>query len=110
MNRPAVQPLDLRKLRVLPLAERQSLTRADDILIDPDAAPRSCPERIAAVIRDCAAQVRQARQRGATVMLIYGAHLLRNGAARILERMMGQGWLTHLATNGAGTIHDWEYA
>jgi len=43
-------------------------------------------------------------------MLIYGAHLLRNGAARILERMMARGWLTHLATNGAGTIHDWEYA
>jgi hypothetical protein len=43
-------------------------------------------------------------------MLIYGAHLLRNGAAQILERMMARGWLTHLATNGAGTIHDWEYA
>src|SRR5271166_1631531 len=43
-------------------------------------------------------------------MLIYGAHLLRNGAARLLERMMSRGWLTHLATNGAGTIHDWEYA
>src|SRR5206468_8302748 len=40
----------------------------------------------------------------------YGAHLLRNGAALILERMMARGWLTHLATNGAGTIHDWEYA
>ena len=24
--------------------------------------------------------------------------------------MMAGGWLTHLATNGAGTIHDWEYA
>ena len=43
-------------------------------------------------------------------MLIYGAHLLRNGAAAILDRMMARGWLTHLATNGAGTIHDWEYA
>ena len=43
-------------------------------------------------------------------MLIYGAHLLRNGAAKILERMMSAGWVTHLATNGAGTIHDWEYA
>jgi hypothetical protein len=43
-------------------------------------------------------------------MLIYGAHLLRNGAAKILERMMADGWLTHLATNGAGSIHDWEYA
>ena len=43
-------------------------------------------------------------------MLIYGAHLLRNGAALILDEMMAQDWLTHLATNGAGTIHDFEYA
>ncbi len=105
-----VRPLDLSKLRVFPLAERKSLTRADDILLDPEAAPAKCPERVAPLVRRCADQIRSARRRGATVMLIYGAHLLRNGAARILERMMGQGWLTHLATNGAGTIHDWEYA
>ena len=43
-------------------------------------------------------------------MLIYGAHLLRNGASQILGRMIAEGWITHLATNGAGTIHDWEYA
>lgn len=43
-------------------------------------------------------------------MLIYGAHLLRNGAALILDQLMSQGWITHLATNGAGTIHDWEYS
>ena len=42
--------------------------------------------------------------------MIYGAHLLRNGTAPILDRMMERGWITHLATNGAGTIHDWEYA
>ena len=47
---------------------------------------------------------------GATVQLIYGAHLLRNGAATILGRLMAEGWLTHVATNGAGSIHDWEYA
>jgi hypothetical protein len=58
----------------------------------------------------CAQAVLDARQRGAGVILIYGAHLLRNGAAPILERMMARGWLTHLATNGAGTIHDWEYS
>ena len=55
-------------------------------------------------------RVRAARDRGSSVMLIYGAHLLRNGAALILDSLLNQGWLTHLATNGAGTIHDWEYA
>jgi hypothetical protein len=106
----SVQPLDLTKLRVLPLAARRSLTRADDILIDPNAPPPPCPERAVPMVKGAAEAIRAARGQGAAVILIYGAHLLRNGAARILERMMTAGWLTHLATNGAGTIHDWEYA
>ncbi len=106
----AVEPLNLSRLRILPLAARRSLTRADEILIDPDSAPPACSEPILRQASDAAESIRAARGRGASVVLIYGAHLLRNGAARILERMMAAGWLTHLATNGAGTIHDWEYA
>ena len=105
-----VSPLDLSKLQVLPLSKRVSLTRADDIVVDPDSPAKPCGEQNQQLIDDCAARIRAARERGASVMLIYGAHLLRNGAAAILDRMMGQGLLTHLATNGAGTIHDWEYA
>jgi hypothetical protein len=105
-----IEPLDLSLLKVFPLAERVSLTKADDILIDPDAPPPVCSERNGRLIQEAAAKIGKARERGAAIMLIYGAHLLRNGAARILERMMASGWITHLATNGAGTIHDWEYA
>jgi len=107
---PNVERLDLSKLKVYPLKERVSLTRADQILIDPDSAPPTCSDANRALIQQAASRIRDARRRGAAVMLIYGAHLLRNGAAQILERMMAAGWLTHLATNGAGTIHDWEYA
>lgn len=82
----------------------------EDILISPDAKPAACSEEILALVADCARRIREARARGASVLLIYGAHLLRNGAATIFERMMSRGWLTHLATNGAGSIHDWEYA
>jgi len=105
-----IERLDFSRLKVFPLAERVSLTRADEILRDPDETPPACSERNSALIREAAARIRQATSEDAAVMLIYGAHLLRNGAARILERMMAAGWLTHLATNGAGTIHDWEYA
>ncbi|MBS1831942.1 MAG: hypothetical protein JST65_04480 [Acidobacteria bacterium] len=101
---------DWSRLKVYPLAERQSLTSADDILIQPDSDPANCPPEIRSHIDRCAAAIREARSRGAAVILMSGAHLLRNGAALILEEMMAKGWLTHLATNGAGTIHDWEYA
>lgn len=106
----AIQPLDLSKLKVFPLAERKSLTRADDILIPPDSAPKPVSEELTRQIQGAAEQIRAAKKRGSSVMLIYGAHLLRNGTALILDRLMEQGWLTHLATNGAGTIHDWEYS
>ena len=102
--------IDLGKVRVRPLSERRSLTRVEDILVAPDSPPPPCdPERLAA-IRQCAGRVRQARRQGAAVLLMYGAHLLRNGAAPLLERLMSQGWLTHLATHGAGSIHDFEYS
>jgi hypothetical protein len=105
-----VPPLDFNRLKVLPLAQRRSLTLADEILIDPESPPGVSSDRNMAIILQCADAVRRARSRGAAVVLIYGAHLLRNGAARIIGELMRAGWITHLATNGAGTIHDWEYA
>jgi hypothetical protein len=101
---------DWSRLKVYPLAERQSLTSADEILVQPDTPPATFAPEIQKHLDSCAKAVQQARQRGSAVILMYGAHLLRNGAALILEEMMAKGWLTHLATNGAGTIHDWEYA
>src|SRR5207237_7194782 len=45
-----------------------------------------------------------------SVILMYGAHLVKNGAHRTVIELMERGWITHLATNGAGSIHDWELA
>lgn len=103
MNLP---PQDWARLKVFPLSQRRSLTKVEDILVDPDSDSGPCPPAVSA----CAKAVLAAQDRGAGVILMYGAHLLRNGAALILDRMMQRGWLTHLATNGAATIHDWEYA
>ena len=51
-----------------------------------------------------------ARDRGAAIMLTYAAHLVKNGAGMFLNRLMQAGLVTHLATQGAGVIHDWEFA
>ncbi len=39
-----------------------------------------------------------------------GAHVLRAGTARHLIDLMEKGLVSHIAMNGAGPIHDWEYA
>ncbi|MGZ8940664.1 MAG: hypothetical protein ACXW32_15780 [Limisphaerales bacterium] len=107
---PYPAPLPLEKLRVYPLAERKSLTTVDQILVPLTAPSASMNDAQRRLIDECARSIIAAREKNATVMLIYGAHLLRNGAALLLNEMMSNGWITHLATNGAGTIHDWEYA
>src|ERR1039457_571577 len=104
------QPLDLKKIKVLPLAGRESLSSLEKILVDPTQSPPSCPPEIQSSIRDCAQKIAAARERHASVILMYGAHLIKNGAQRIVNSLIERGWVTHLATNGAGTIHDWELA
>jgi hypothetical protein len=102
--------LDLKKLRVLPLSQRQSMVQIGDILVNPDAEPPACPPETARLIQQCAQRIKAAHERKASVILIYGAHLVKNGGASLVINLMHNGHLTHLATNGAGTIHDWEFA
>ena len=102
--------IDLQKIKPLPLVNRKSLSTVEETLVPVAAEPVAINGQLRAQIDHCAERVRDARAKGAAVMLIYGAHMIKNGAALILDNLMANGWLTHLATNGAGTIHDWEYA
>jgi hypothetical protein len=108
--KPRVAPLDLQRLKVYPLAQRRSLSRIGEILVQPDAVPPVCPDPIRHLIDRCAGDVRRARDRNAAVLLMCGAHLVKNGGAALVERLLAGEWITHLATNGAGVIHDWEFA
>jgi hypothetical protein len=75
-SRPAV---DLRRVRVRPLAERRSLASVEETLVDPNATP-------AAAIDEVAARIRQARSEGASVMLVYGALLVPSSGLCFGER------------------------
>jgi hypothetical protein len=52
----------------------------------------------------------EARARGRARILLMGAHVLRAGVSRHLIDLMERGLLSHVAMNGAGPIHDWEFA
>ena len=86
------------------------MTTADEVVVAPNSRPADLPAGQLPTLAACVQAVREARDRNAAVMLLYGAHLLRNGAAAVIDELLQSGWVTHLATNGAGTIHDWEYA
>jgi hypothetical protein len=97
------------RLHVQTLSQRKSKSSITDIAIDPESEAKSAGD-LDATVTATAQLIKQARKNNASVMLAYGAHLVKNGIAPILVRLMEQGWLTHLATQGAGTIHDWEFS
>lgn len=103
-------PLALKKVKAYPLAQRRSLSAIEKMLVDPAKPTPNCPPENLAQIQTCAANIKSARERGSSVMLLYGAHLVKNGLLPVVNALIERGWITHLATNGAGTIHDWELA
>jgi hypothetical protein len=105
-----LQPDDLKKIRVYPLAKRESLSPLNKILVNPDGPAPSIEVSVLKAIQRCAQRVHAARAADASVILMYGAHLVKNGALGIVNRLVAQGSVTHVATNGAGVIHDWELA
>lgn len=52
----------------------------------------------------------QARRNGSSVILMMGAHVIKCGLGPLIVDLMSRGLLTHIATNGAGAIHDFEFA
>jgi hypothetical protein len=55
-------------------------------------------------------QMLVARRAGRPVILMMGAHPIKLGLSRYLVDLIERGLVTHLATNGAGIIHDFELA
>jgi len=101
---------DRARVAMKPLGERRNRQKIDQDAITVDHQPRPLSETAAALITETATRIRQARTDGRPVMISFGAHAVKNGLAPVFIRLMEAGWLTHLATNGAGIIHDWEFA
>jgi len=97
---------DRSKLRIQPLANRQHDLTLDCILpLHGELPPFEHPalpilgERLATTKRNGAARI-----------LLMGAHVLRAGVSRFLIDLMERKLIDHIAMNGAGPIHDWEFA
>ncbi len=55
-------------------------------------------------------RIKQARSGGQQVILSMGAHVIKCGLGPYLIALMREGYVTHLAGNGACSIHDFELA
>lgn len=100
---------DFNAVTTYPIAERPNTLRHDG-LVYPEmvtgAAGRWCDEPLAAVVDE----VKRARAAGLPVILFHGAHIIKLGFSPLVVELMARGIVTHVATNGAGSIHDMELA
>lgn len=100
------EKFDRSQLKLKPLSERVHDMHLDEML-DPHG---ELPDFQHPTIDLLARRITAARERGATVLLMMGAHLIKTGASGLLIPLMERGYITHLALNGAGAIHDFELA
>jgi hypothetical protein len=97
---------DRSALRILPLAERKhDLEITNWLSLDSETPAFEHPDL--AVLSE---RIRTARKQSRAVILIMGAHVLRAGVNRHLIDLIERGWISHIAFNGAGAIHDYELA
>lgn len=111
------EEFDLSGVRTYPLASRQSKARVEDF-----ARPyrrgsgiagwlEALPVALAAAdFKAIVQRVADARQRQAAIVWGLGAHVVKTGLSPIVIDLMERGFVSALATNGAGIIHDFEIA
>lgn len=101
--------IDPMQIRTLPLSRRKSSVEIEAAAREA-AAHREVSATLGAKIDSLAGRIGQARDRGASIMLAYGAHLIKNGGGPLVNALIEAGMVTHVATQGAGIIHDWEFS
>ncbi len=95
---------DRNKIKLKPLSERKH--DLDISSIRPLDAIANVDERWRTIAR----KIIQAKKNGASVILMAGGHVFRSGIQNFIIDMMENGYISCLATNGAGMIHDYELA
>jgi hypothetical protein len=100
---------DRSRLIIKPLAERKHDLSIEQQL-SLDELPPPLDERATDDLVEIGRRMAATRDRGAAILLLMGAHVIRAGVARQLIDLMKRGLITHVGMNGAGPIHDYELA
>jgi hypothetical protein len=111
------EEFDLAGIRTYPLASRSSKVRHEDFARAWDSQTglagwfASLPNILAgADFRAVVGAMRQAQAGGLGLIWGLGAHVIKTGLAPVLIDLMERGFVSAIAMNGAGLIHDFEIA
>lgn len=104
------QKFNRKKLSIRRLSERRNQISIENIAVPLTFRPYGLIQSDKDLIKKTSDKIMAARDKNKSVILAFGAHTIKNGLAPVLIELIKNGWVTHLATNGAGIIHDWEFA
>jgi hypothetical protein len=111
------EEFDLSGVRSYPLASRKSKANAADFALPYKAGSgvRGLLDAIPSILagsdfKAVVAAMRAARGGGRGIVWGIGAHVLKTGLSPVLVELMEHGFISAIATNGAGVIHDFELA
>lgn len=111
------EEFDLSGVRTYPLAARRSKANAGDFakVPEPDGTVAAfvdgLPDILAgADFKAVVKALRSARDSNRGVLWGIGAHVIKTGLSPVLIDLMNRGFVSALAMNGAGVIHDFELA
>jgi len=110
------EDFDLSGLRTYPLASRKSKANASDFATPLRGAAlkpffESLPRILAAGdFKAVVDAIKSAHAGGRGIVWGLGAHVIKTGLGPVIVDLMERGYVSALATNGAGVIHDFELA
>ena len=111
------EEFDLSGVRTYPLSSRNSKARAEDFArpVERGATFAAWFDSLPAILgakdlRRVVQAIVDARRRDAGVIWGIGAHVIKTGVSPVLIDLMHRGYVSALAMNGAGIIHDFEIA
>jgi hypothetical protein len=96
--------IDFSKIKTNSAKERTNLVTLQN-MANPkdDIEPWGSPE-----FNELIERIVTARKNERPVILSFGAHVIKNGLSRYLIALMRENYITHISSNGAGSIHDFE--
>lgn len=100
------EKFDRSLIKLKPLAEREH-DLSLSIMLDPSGEIPDFDHPTIDILTD---RIIKAREKDASVIFMMGAHVIRSGVNRFLLELMKKKLVTHFALNGAGAIHDFEFA
>lgn len=98
--------INRKTLKIKPLREREHDLDLSSILEQIPVPQEKIDKKLKAV----AQHIIKARKNESAVIMLAGGHVIRSGVQHYLIDLMERGFLTCLAMNGSGIIHDYEFA